>query len=156
MDKELLKEQLKKQQNKQEVYTPADGRNVGLNRIYFFQRIADSFIFPVDSELQAHHMLRRKDFNQKFKYIGWSNGEHFAKYKMLPPTRMKLDDQANITAEGRDDVNLRMGTFNEVMEKELEAAIDNPDRTPPRDFRSRDLNGNISNSQMSGWLNMMR
>lgn len=152
MDKEQLKEQLKKQQSKKEVFTPNDPRVQGYNRVYFFQRIADDYIFPLDAELQAHHLMRRKDFNHKYKYLGWSPGKYLAEYKNMPQTVLKYSEGANITDESRDRVNDRMGVFNELFAKELEEAIDNPDKSLPRDFKVRDLSGNIADGYIAGQL----
>lgn len=157
MDKDKLKEQLKKQSQPQEKGNMVkDPRFHGLERIYFFQRKKDEYIFPLDSELQASHLMRDKKFNDKFVFIGWSKGEHYAKFKNRQPVTVSYNDDAEVADSSKEKIATRKGEYDIMMELELEEAIENEDKTPPRDFRVRTLQGNIADNQISGWIGMMR
>lgn len=146
--KDLLKEQLKKQTSGSTSTKPLPTTG----RIYFFQRLKDNFIFPVDTEIAASHIFRRKDFKYTYRYIGWSSGKHLDEFNRKPQTVMKLTDSAELTADSRVEVNERMVEYHIVLEKELDEAIDNLDKSIPRDFRKLDLNGNMMDNKVAPWI----
>lgn len=152
--KEQFKSQIQKE--KEPKVEVNDNRNHGLNRIYFFQRKRDGYIFPLDRELQASHLIRRKDFNEKYVYIGWSTGKYYNEYKKNGTTRVTYDEEANVSEEGKEKVEERRVTYNEMLEKELEEAVDNADHTPPRDFRVRDLNGSVQDSSVASMIKLVQ
>lgn len=156
MDKEQLKAQLKAQSEpKKPSVTVNDARNHGLKRVYFFQRKVDGFIFPLDNELQASHLFRRKDFNDKFTYIGWSSGQKLREFEGGHRVDIEYSSEEALTESSQQQLTSYKEAYDKALEEELMDAVDNPDKSRPRDFRRRDLNGNfLDNTVLNTVLGM--
>ena len=123
---------------------------------YFFKRKADDEVFAVDTERQASHMFRRKDFNQKFEFLGKSDGSKFkealknnirltkkeAQMLMMPEDVLPdlPEAQQNIYWKAIEKIEGKNKIVQDAFEKEVESAKENPDKTQPRDFSKIDYN----------------
>lgn len=143
-----LKSQLQNQKKSTKTFqTP-------VSRVYFFKRKEDNHYFAIDNEKQASHMIRRKDFNSKFEFIGWGSGRHTLALSRLAHQKPEFDAEGGATEAMQDQHEKNLDNFYEAMEKDIQEAMENPDKTPPRDFRKLSLDGAPLNNSMSEWLNM--
>lgn len=110
-------------------------------KIFWFQKKANDEYFPIDTEKQASDLFKRRDFNQKFKYIGWSDGR---KYNQIVSQKKKLTKKEfeKMALAGDDLDQERTDLLKLAFEEELKVAKRNKDKTQPRNFDVADLEGN--------------
>lgn len=109
-------------------------------KVYWFQRKLDDEYFPVEGEKTASTIYYRP--GNKFKYLGWSNGTTYLKIiSQKPKIKKESDEHIRIMEEGLDPERKKLAE--DAFKAELKEALDNPDKTPPRNYNVMNLEGNI-------------
>lgn len=110
-----------------------------MKKLYFFQKrnprdgtLMDTIIDASDHDGHLYMTQPRH-----FKYIGWSDGRFIKAYKNK--LRMPTDKDAGNTPVSLDEETKT--SLQEAIDKELEFAKNNKDKTPPRDMSAVNING---------------
>lgn len=115
---------------------------------YFFKRKDDGYIFAIDREISAYEIFKRKDFKDRFEYIGRNPLVSFAnrikeikkisRRDYIDKVRESVEN-AGLTDAGIDDVEKIK--LQDIIALEVEDA--KKDKTLPRNFDIVDINGTI-------------
>lgn len=134
-----------------------DTRNMGMKRFYFYLNKITGELFALDSELQASHLHRHKQF--PYNYLGWTDGKRY--YEELLEIQKEIRNKVKQELAGSMATGeLRTLEINEktaeilkgqeykerifeCLKREAIRAQQNPlSSQSPRNFRQMDLHGN--------------
>lgn len=126
-------------------------QNKILNKVYWYFRKEDGHIFPVDNEKASAHMHYKKNFNEKFVFIGTSSGKHMSEAMRFLP---RVDGKAAMTGDvNPEDYAEQSAAYRKAYNAELmEACLEGGET--PRDMRRKGLNGQELPPQLDKYLSM--
>ena len=128
------------------------------NVYYWFRRKINGQAFNVMGEKEAALVYTRRDFRDKFLYLGWSTGAaHAAVIKASGLGRLTGEEhKAVLMADTGTLDEARTKALLAAEEAELQAALANPDKSPPRRISIETVGGSpVTTGVIADTIRMM-
>lgn len=100
-----------------------------MNRIYWFKRKKDDKYIPIDNKQTAGRMVKDRNFDRNWEYIGWSDGSKFK--EIMDPHLIKNSPDEWKNQLTRDKRKKRLELTKRAYTAEIMMAKNNPDKAMP-------------------------
>lgn len=126
-------------------------------KIYWFKKILPTgkwkaYFIEGESKAWKEYKLASQ-YRYNYRYIGWSSGEAYQNivnsHSELRITENYFQKELSADTVKYDEwLKEREKVLKLAQKAELQAALDNLDKTPPRNFDKTDIYGNIPNKEL--------
>lgn len=110
-------------------------------KIFWFQRKSDKEYIPIDGEEAAALLMKHKEFDKRFKYVGVSDGVTFNNAIIMIP-KLNEKEKAKALESGKHSKK-NVTAYEKAFAAELAVAKKNGKKYTPRFISNIDMNGSL-------------